>query len=111
LTNSSDSAVLERLYKLILSRKGGDPEKSHTAKLFSRGRPRMAQKVGEEAVEAVIAGTKGDPAELVGESADLLYHMLVLWADVGVTPGDVFAELVRREGTSGVDEKKTRPPA
>ena len=56
MTNTSDSAVLERLYKLILSRKGGDPEKSHTAKLFSRGRPRMAQKVGEEAVEAVIAG-------------------------------------------------------
>lgn len=111
MTNSSDSAVLERLYKLILSRKGGDPEKSHTAKLFSRGRPRMAQKVGEEAVEAVIAGMKGDLAELVGESADLFYHLLVLWADVGVTPGDVFAELVRREGTSGVDEKKTRPPA
>ena len=111
MTNTSDSAVLERLYKLILSRKGGDPEKSHTAKLFSRGRPRMAQKVGEEAVEAVIAGMKGDPAELVGESADLFYHLLVLWADVGVTPGDVFAELVRREGTSGVDEKNTRPPA
>jgi len=111
VSQDSDSTVLERLYTLILSRKGGDPEKSHTAKLFARGRPRMAQKVGEEAVEAIIAAMKGDPAELVGESADLLYHLLVLWADAGVAPADVFAELARREGTSGVDEKKTRPPA
>ena len=97
MTNSSDSAVLERLYKLILSRKGGDPEKSHTAKLFSRGRPRMAQKVGEEAVETVIASKNEDRAILVSEAADLLFHLTVLLQARGCSLGDVAQELARRE--------------
>ena len=108
---TSNAEVVERLYRTILSRKGGDPDKSHTAKLFARGRARMAQKVGEEAVELAIAAVKDDRDEVRMESADLLYHLLVLWADCGLTPDDIFAELVRREGTSGVDEKKSRPKA
>jgi phosphoribosyl-ATP pyrophosphohydrolase len=100
--------VIERLYRLILSRKGGDPEKSHTAKLFARGRARIAQKVGEEAVELAIVAAQNRIDDVRLESTDLLYHLMVLWADCGITPDDVFAELVKREGTSGVDEKKSR---
>jgi phosphoribosyl-ATP pyrophosphohydrolase len=104
----ADSTVIERLYALIASRKGGDVETSYTARLFARGTGKLAQKFGEEAVEAVIAATERQPAQLIDESADLLYHLMVLWADAGVTPHQVFAELVRREGISGVDEKKSR---
>lgn len=106
---SSEDQILERLYALILTRKGGDPTTSHTAKLFARGRAKIAQKVGEEAVEtALAAAALKDHDEVVGESADLLFHLLVLWADCGVTPAEVWEELRRREGTSGVDEKKNR---
>lgn len=100
--------VLERLHATILSRKGGDPETSYTARLFARGTAKIAQKVGEEAVEAVIEGVRGDADALAAESADLLYHLLVLWADRGVAPADVFARLAAREGTGGLDEKKAR---
>jgi phosphoribosyl-ATP pyrophosphohydrolase len=101
-------AALDRLWRVIDARRGADPKTSYTARLFSRGRTKIAQKLGEEAVEAVIEGVKGDRAKLVGESADLLYHLFVLWADVGVSPADVGAELTRREGTSGLDEKRGR---
>jgi phosphoribosyl-ATP pyrophosphohydrolase len=100
--------VLERLWQTILSRRGADPQASYTAKLFARGRGKIAQKLGEEAVEAVIEGVRGDPARLAAESADLLYHLLVLWAATGVAPEDVAAELARREGRSGIDEKRAR---
>jgi phosphoribosyl-ATP pyrophosphohydrolase len=100
--------TLDRLWAVIRSRRGGDPQNSYTARLFARGRTKIAQKLGEEAVEAVIEGVRGDSAKLVGESADLLYHLMVLWADVGVSPGDVAAELIRREGKSGIDEKRGR---
>lgn len=100
--------VLDRLYRTVASRKGTDPETSYTAKLFSRGTPKIAQKVGEEAVEAVIEAVRGDKAKLVGESADLLYHLMVLWADAGIEPADVYAQLAAREGTSGIAEKKSR---
>ncbi|MCW2247974.1 phosphoribosyl-ATP pyrophosphohydrolase [Azospirillum fermentarium] len=103
------AAVLERLYATINARKGADPASSYTAKLFSRGVPKIAQKVGEEAVEAVIEAMRGDTDALVGESADLLYHLLVLWAATGVEPEAVFAKLAAREGTSGIDEKNSRP--
>jgi phosphoribosyl-ATP pyrophosphohydrolase len=101
-------ATLDRLWKVIQSRRGADPHQSYTARLFSRGRTKIAQKLGEEAVEAVIEGVRGDRDKLVGESADLLYHLLVLWADTGISPSDVAAELTRREGKSGVDEKRGR---
>ncbi len=101
-------AALDRLWHVIQSRRGADPQTSYTARLFARGRAKIAQKLGEEAVEAVIEGVAGDSAKLVGESADLLYHLLVLWADAGVSPADVAAELARREGISGIDEKRGR---
>jgi phosphoribosyl-ATP pyrophosphohydrolase len=90
-------ATLDRLWQVIRARRGADPQTSYTARLFARGRTKIAQKLGEEAVEAVIEGIRGDPAKLVGESAD-----------VGISPGDVAAELVRREGKSGIDEKRGR---
>jgi phosphoribosyl-ATP pyrophosphohydrolase len=100
--------ALERLWRVINARRGADPQVSYTARLFARGRVKVAQKLGEEAVEAVIEGVRGDRAALVGESADLLYHLLVLWCEAGIAPADVAAELERREGTSGIDEKRSR---
>ena len=100
--------ALERLWRVIEERRGADPQNSYTAKLFSRGTAKIAQKLGEEAVETVIEGVKGDRAALTGESADLLYHLFVLWAASGVAPADIAAELVRREGVSGINEKKGR---
>ena len=100
--------ALERLWQVILSRRGADPQTSYTARLFARGRAKIAQKLGEEAVEAVIEGVGENRAALVGESADLLYHLLVLWAAAGVSPADVAAELGRREGKSGIEEKRSR---
>ena len=98
----------DRQWQVIQSRRNADPQTSYTARLFARGRIKIAQKLGEEAVEAVIEGVGENPAALVGESADLLYHLLVLWAAAGVSPSEVAAELARREGISGITEKRTR---
>jgi phosphoribosyl-ATP pyrophosphohydrolase len=100
--------VLDRLYVLIDSRKGADPATSYTARLFSRGRQQIAKKLGEEAVEALIEGVRGNKTKLIGESADMLYHLLTLWAAVDVQPEDVWSELARREGLSGLAEKASR---
>ena len=100
--------TLDRLWLTIQSRRGADPQSSYTARLFARGRAKIAQKLGEEAVETVIEGVGDNAAALVGESADLLYHLLVLWAAAGVSPADVAAELLRRENSSGIAEKRTR---
>jgi phosphoribosyl-ATP pyrophosphohydrolase len=100
--------ALDRLWQIILSRRGADPQTSYTARLLSRGRAKIAQKLGEEAVETVIEGVGSNPAALVCESADLLYHLLVLWAAAAISPADVAAELTRREGTSGLAEKRGR---
>ena len=100
--------VLDRLYAVINSRKGADPDTSYTARLFSRGRQQIAKKLGEEAVEAVIEGIRGDRPKLVGESADMLYHLLTLWAANNVKPQAVWNELARREGLSGIAEKAAR---
>lgn len=104
----ADAAVLERLFAAILSRKGGDPQTSYTAKLLSRGPAQCAKKFGEEAVEAALAGALRDREGLIEESADVLYHLLVLWAAGGIAPRDVYAALAAREGRSGIDEKKSR---
>jgi phosphoribosyl-ATP pyrophosphohydrolase len=104
----ADAETLDRLYKAILERRGADPETSYTAKLFHRGRAKIAQKLGEEAVETVIEAVAGDRERLAGESADLLYHLLVLWADAGLRPKDVYDVLAGREGTSGIAEKASR---
>jgi len=106
-----DGACLDRLFKVIDSRRGADPETSHTAKLLQRGTKRIAQKVGEEAVEAVIEAIRGNRQKLTAESADLLYHVLVMWADAGINPAEVWAELSKREGISGVAERRARENA
>jgi phosphoribosyl-ATP pyrophosphohydrolase len=109
MTDSNiDGDVLQRLYDVIEARKGTDPKGSYTAQLFADGLPKIAQKFGEEAVETVISGASGDAAGTVRESADLLYHLLVLWAQLGIAPDDVWAELNRRGGTSGLAEKAAR---
>ena len=107
-TGSADEHVLDRLYVVINSRKGADPDTSYTARLFSRGRQQIAKKLGEEAVEALIEGIRGDKVKLVAESADMLYHLLTLWAAVNVKPQAVRTELARREGLSGIAEKAAR---
>lgn len=100
--------VLDRLEATIRARRDAPADSSYTAQLFARGRPRIAQKLGEEAVETVIAAMGIDPAKIVPEAADLLYHLLVLLTDAGLSLADVRAELARREGVSGLDEKKGR---
>ena len=103
-----DGEILDRLYAVIESRRDADPTVSHTAKLFARGAKKIAQKVGEEAVEALIEAVDGDNEALAEESADLLYHLLVLWAARGVSPDQVWAALSARQGTSGTAEKAAR---
>lgn len=103
--------MLDRLFAIIESRKGADPTTSYTARLMSRGRIKIAQKLGEEAVEAAIEGVRKDRQRLIAESADLLYHLLALWAVVGVRPARVWQELARREGVSGLAEKAQRVAA
>lgn len=108
LNGGPGASSMQKLYDTIMDRKGADPSSSWTAKLFSKGRQKIAQKVGEEAVEVIIDATSGNKEGVVKESADLLYHLNVLWADVGVKPDDVWAELESREGTSGIKEKASR---
>jgi len=102
--------VLERLYATIAARKTADPGSSYTAKLLHQGRTTIAKKMGEEAVETAIAAVAKDSDGVVNESADLIFHLLVLWADCGVEPAEVWAKLAAREGTSGLAEKASRPP-
>jgi phosphoribosyl-ATP pyrophosphohydrolase len=87
---------LDDLYTVIASRKGGNPEESYTASLFDKGIAKIAQKVGEEAVETLIDGVSGPKERVISESADLLYHLLVLWAARDVKPNEVWAELGKR---------------
>lgn len=101
-------AYLDTLVTTIAARVGGDPKLSHTAKLLKRGPARIAKKLGEEGVEVAISAAQGHREEVVAESADLLFHLLVLWQSMGVAPADVMAELKRREGTSGIAEKASR---
>lgn len=100
--------MLDRLEATIRERRGADPTSSYVASLFGKGRHKIAQKLGEEAVETVIAAT-ARPDEIVPEAADLLFHLLVLLADADASLDDVRAELARREGVSGHDEKAARP--
>ena len=102
--------VLARLQEAIKARKGGDPKTSYVAKRFGQGRTKIAQKVGEEAVECAIAAVSSDREAVVAESADLLFHLMILWADAGIAPDDVLEELARRESVSGVTEKESRKP-
>ena len=99
---------LDRLFAVIESRKGADPNASYTAKLLSKGKLKCAKKLGEEAVETCLAAVAEDKHALANESADLLYHLMVLWAACDLTPGEVYAELEARSGTSGIAEKAAR---
>ena len=105
---STGAHVLDQLFTVISSRKGADPQASYTAKLFAKGSNKIAQKFGEEAVETIIAALSETPDHLVSESADVLYHLLVLWADHNIQPEQIWQELARRQGISGIDEKNTR---
>lgn len=97
--------VLRTLHEGIVARRKGDAKSSRTARLFSQGSRKVASKVGEEAVEVVIEAMRGDKHAVVMESADLLYHLVALWVDLGIKPDVVWAELRRRELTYGVAEK------
>ena len=109
IDDGAGPAVLDRLFAVILDRRTADPAFSHSARLLSRGPAKVAQKFGEEAVECLIEAVAGNSQALVAESADVLYHLLVMWVAAGVAPSDVWAELARREGVSGVAEKAARP--
>ena len=102
------SEILGRLEALIAERRGASPGSSYVASLFAKGREKMAQKVGEEATETIIAALSGDPDKLKSEVADLLFHVMVLLADGGLSITDVLTELERREGLSGLEEKAAR---
>jgi phosphoribosyl-ATP pyrophosphohydrolase len=100
--------ALSRLEQVIHDRRAGSPDESYVASLVARGLPVIARKLGEEAVEAVVAALTDDREGLVGEAADVLFHLLVLLAEKGIPLADVYAELETREGTSGLAEKAAR---
>ena len=102
------TGTLEKLESTILARRDADPGSSYVASLFTKGMAKIAQKLGEEAVETVIAAMQGDKKGVTSEAADLLFHLTVLLAAAGVPLADVLAELDRREGRSGLDEKASR---
>lgn len=99
---------IDRLFGVILSRRDADPAASYTGKLFSQGTLKIAKKLGEEGVETALAAVAEDKEHLINESADLLYHLLVLWAACGVAPEDAYKALDARTHRSGIEEKKSR---
>lgn len=94
---TGDIHPLDRLFERILARADADPDKSRTAKLLRQGTHKCAKKLGEEAVETALAAVERDKDAVVGESADLLFHLLVVWLSLGLKPADIYAELARRE--------------
>ena len=108
MTDEARDHTLEELFRTVQSRRGGEPSESYTARLFERGVPKIAQKLGEEAVETVIEAVGGSDEDLATESADLLYHLLVLWAARGIDPAAVWHVLEQRRGVSGFKEKANR---
>ncbi|MGX9966462.1 phosphoribosyl-ATP diphosphatase [Roseomonas sp. F4] len=108
----AEASILDTLWQTVEARRqSGDIATSHSARLLARGTPKVAQKLGEEAVECVIEATLGNRAATVLESADLLYHLMVVWVDAGIEPSEVWTELARRQGISGIAEKAARPKA
>jgi len=102
------SEILERLADTLESRRSGDAETSYVSKLFAQGEDAILKKIGEEATETVMAAKDGDKRRIVGETADLWFHCMVMLAHYGLRPSDVLFELKRREGISGIDEKTAR---
>ena len=109
LTWRPDSAAMtdsiQRLHAAVLAARTRDPAASRTAKLIREGTPKMAKKLAEEAVEVGIAALQGDRPEVVRESADLIYNLVVLWSELGIAPGEVWREMDRREELYGIAEK------
>jgi phosphoribosyl-ATP pyrophosphohydrolase len=105
------AATLITLESTIRERRGADPASSYVASLFTKGRAKIAQKIGEEAVETVIAAMQDDRQATTKEAADLLFHLIVLLADMDIPLADVLAELDAREGVSGLAEKAARAPS
>ncbi len=105
---TGQTETLERIAAEIEKRKNGDVKTSYVAKLFSQGEDAMLKKIGEEATETVLAAKSGDRLHLVRETADLWFHCMIVLARHGLGPGDVLAEMQRREGISGIDEKAVR---
>jgi phosphoribosyl-ATP pyrophosphohydrolase len=105
---AKDMEILQRLYDVVLERRKANPDESYVAKRFKQGSAKIAQKFGEEAVETVIAAMQEDREEVISESADMIFHWLLLIADAGVKPEEVMQELDRRTGISGLDEKALR---
>jgi phosphoribosyl-ATP pyrophosphohydrolase len=101
--------TLVKLHAMALDKRDADPSSSYTASLYKKGRLKIAQKVGEEALEVALAAVSAPPGAVIAESADLLYHLAVLWAECGIEPKAVIAELEKREGISGLVEKAQRP--
>jgi phosphoribosyl-ATP pyrophosphohydrolase len=104
----TDADILRRLGQTIESRRTSDPAGSYVASLFSKGHDAILKKIGEESAETLLAAKDGDKLHIVRETADLWFHCLIMLAWHGIGPDDVLAELNRREGTSGIDEKKSR---
>jgi phosphoribosyl-ATP pyrophosphohydrolase len=100
--------AIDKLFSNIVDRKNADPSVSYTAKLLDGGTNVIAQKVGEEAVETIIEAVSGSQDSLIHESADLLYHLMVLWADADINLQSIWDELDRRSGRSGIQEKANR---
>ena len=107
----SEFKTLDELFDTIKSKRTANPEKSYCAKMFKKGRKKIAQKVGEEAVETVIEAAGNNKKEAIEESADLLFHLLLLWVEMGIKPERVMAELEKRKDISGIEEKKKRKEA
>jgi phosphoribosyl-ATP pyrophosphohydrolase len=107
VTEQTDD-TLRRLAATIAARRGADPDRSYVARLFHKGEDAILKKIGEEATETVMAAKDGDRARIVAETADLWFHTMVMLAHYDLTPADVLAELARREGLSGLDEKARR---
>lgn len=100
--------MLARLHEVVLARRGTDPDRSYVARLFARGQDAILKKIGEEATETVMASKDGVPDRIVAETADLWFHCIVMLAHHDLSPADVLAELARREGLSGLEEKARR---
>ena len=107
-TQGAPADVLQRLSAVIASRRGGDPDRSYVARLLSRGNDAILKKIGEEATETVMAAKDGVPERIVAETADLWFHCLVMLEFHGIGSHEVLAELARREGLSGLEEKASR---
>ncbi len=109
MSESTNTAhFLDQLYETIESRKGAVPSESYTASIFDEGVGKMTRKIGEEATEVIIAALRETPQHVISESADLLYHLMILWAEQGIRPQDVMDELESRTARSGIEEKEGR---